>query len=278
MAHKLTQAHVDTVAAYMTGKRREKFLASVAILNESLALGGWIKRGKVKATSGFYQGLSSTAHFATGDSFSLEMSLRFGSAESKYGLGRKDKPFADLTDEELAHVCRNTKGKVTPEVVRAWLTLCTESDAAHRLLDKARPLPTITAIGLSPKVTKTLTEMNLDLELPSIKIAKISFYLKALLDDDGKPVIDKVTGKPVMVPVYYVDWTPGTQMSLSRFAGRDCEACGKTIPSQNFVPVEADCKKNGHIGLWLGTDCAKNIFGIKDVGISKEGPPDGKKA
>jgi hypothetical protein len=67
-----------------------------------------------------------------------------------------------------------------------------------------------------------------------------------------------------------VVWSDGIIHGKSRFAGNGCHACGKHIPSGRFVPVEAhDKKSNKTISLWLGCDCAKNIFGIKDIGVEK---------
>jgi len=277
MIERLTPALVETVAASMKGKRLEKLLASVAVINESLALGGWIKLGKVKATSGFYQGLS-TARLHT-DHHGLSMCLGFGS--TKYGrgyLGKGAKFIADLSDEELAKVCNTASRKgATVEIVRAWINLCVESDAAHKELDAARPLPVITAIGLSPKVTKTLTESNLDLDVGTIKMPPIAYRMVKLTDNDGNVVLDKETKEPVMVRHYYPDWPMGTLHGESRFAMSgsrlSCEACSKTIPSGRFVPIMAKCKRlDETVSLWVGTDCAKNIFGIKDVGIAKEEP------
>jgi hypothetical protein len=140
-------------------------------------------------------------------------------------------------------------------------------------LDASRPVPVITAIGLSPRVTATLKECNLDVDLPSIKLAKIDFrWVRAY--EDGKPAFRK-DGKPRMEKCYFVEWSQGIKHGCSRFAdGGHCEACGKRIPSQRYVPIEATCKKQGLISMWIGCDCAKNIFGIKDAGIDKNATPE----
>lgn len=49
---------IKTVRQALSGKRLEKFDASVKVLNDSLKLGNWsVLRGLIKAESGFYQGL-----------------------------------------------------------------------------------------------------------------------------------------------------------------------------------------------------------------------------
>ena len=252
---KLNPELVATVAASMKGARLAKFEASVAILDASLAQGAWTPRGSVKAASGFYQGLRNKA---TGHpDHRISMCLRFGSM--RYGV---------IEPEVLA-----TLGPLE----RAWMELCEYVGEAHRELDAARPLPIKTAIGLSPKVTKTFQECNLDLVLDTIDMPPIAFYLRQSFTwSAGGPNGPVRTlkfdrdGEPVMERVYYVNWPDDIRHGLSRFAGSGgCEACGKTIPSGKFVPLMAKCRKQGLVSLWVGCDCARNIFGIKDIGITK---------
>jgi hypothetical protein len=248
----ITQSLVDTVAGYLKGKRREKLLASIEILQTSLAQDAWVQRGGAKAASGFYQGL---VQRASSSEFELYMCLRFGQQYE-----------GDPTRAEIQQVT-----DVPVEVVLAWVHLVQEVHAARDALDAARPKPTTTPVGLSPRVTKTLLECNLDLELSSIKMAEIKYYTRPLLDAQGKPKLN-ARGKPVLEKVYYVVWSKGILHGRSRFGdnGRlGCEACGKHIPSGRFVPVEARCKNLGLVSLWLGCDCAKNIFGVKDVGVDR---------
>lgn len=256
----LTPSLVSTVRSSLRGARLAKFDASIQVLNDSLAQGAWIPRGSVKADSGFYQGLASgtrgkvearVQELALSDrdtAFAFEMCFRFGNP---------------VTAEQLA----SAASRLTP-VEMAWARLCTEKRQAKAELDASRPAPRITAIGLSPRVTATLTEMGLDIDLPTIKMAKIDFYEVPAREKDGSPKFHR-DGTPVMVRVYYVSWSKGIRHGMSRFAGRgcNCEACGKHIPSGRFVPVEATCRKNGLVSMWLGCDCARSIFGIKDEGI-----------
>jgi hypothetical protein len=251
---KLNPALVATVSAFLNGNRREKFLASVKVLNDSLAQGGWITRGSVKAQSGFYQGLATKLDQA--GHFELYMCLRFGQVRFTGEV-----PDKDIED------CG-----VPSRVGQAWVALCREVKAARQELDLARPLPKITAIGLSPKVTATLTECNLDLDINTIRLAKIDFKLVQDRDEKTRALKFDRDGNPVMIRLYFVAWTPGIKHSLSRFAqGGHCHACGKFIPSCRFVPVEATCKRNGLVSMLLGCDCSRNIFGIQDVGISPDG-------
>lgn len=241
---------VAAIASHLNGARLKKFQASVEILNTSLAQGGWVIRGSIKAQSGFYQGLYSK--HARHANHQIDMCLSYGHPVSPERLAEfQDK----LSATELA-----------------WVRLCNEKAAAFTKLNAARPLPKITAIGLSPKVTKTFQECNLDIDVNSIKLAKIEereFQVQAR-DKDNRPRFDE-HGEPVMMTmtIYIVVWTPGILFNKSRFAYNDCQACGKAIPSRRLVPIEATCRKNGLVALLVGCDCARNIFGVQDIGVER---------
>lgn len=261
----LTAELVATVQKYLKGKKLEKFNESVKVINDSLTLGGWVSRGSVKANSGFYQGVikynipyeHAPEH---GEDFALMMALNYGRGTTELG---------NAIDRLYVKPTVNTK-KFPREFVEAWVALSNEKVTATEFLNDCRPLPVVTAIGLSPRVTATLIEMNLDIELPSIKLAEIGRRMVPGFKRDGSPLLDR-TGNPILVPEYFVKWTPGTAMGKGRFSyGCKCEACGKSIPSGRFVAIEADDKRSGsHIGLWIGQDCASNIFGVKDAGVER---------
>ena len=244
---------VAKVTEPMKGKKLEKLMESIAVINESLLAGGWAPRGSVKASSGFYQGyvkyhLKYESVPEHDEDFSLMMCLSFGGNRG------------DITNEAINRLM--AKGilpkKITKEHVKAWVDLCLEASLAREELDNSRPRPIITEIGLSPRVTATLKEMNLNIDLPSIKLADIAYRLG-------------LRGPALTVQTAYVNWTPGTKHRVTRFSDRNCncEACGKHIPSGRFVPIEADDAKLGHVGMYIGCDCAANIFGIKDAGLGR---------
>lgn len=279
----LNQANIDLVRTALKGARLVKFDASIAILKESIAQGAWVLRGSVKASSGFYQGLTkvrepytevcSTDWYCVNGVSSV---LKYGRLSFMDGDDGRNTKYNAMTKAQ--RVIRGIKvfrddgelKKVSDEVVLAWIALCVEYVEVADMLNAARPLPVVTAIGLSPKVTATLTEMNLDLDLPSIKPAKIETRYRDRFDKNGKPMFMK-DGTRTQEPYHVVAWTKGIVHGASRFGkSGNCEACNKRIPSGRFVPVEAMDKKSGLIlSLWLGCDCARNIFGIKDVGFKK---------
>lgn len=287
---KLNEKLVETVAKALKGARLTKFLDSIKVINDSLEQGGWVSRGSVKANSGFSDickidinaaqelPLADIRHFTATDVCFL---LRHGSEIRKgvpaYFSGTNYPETALEILQSGVTYLRETGNlkKISDDVILAWFYLVREKNIAVHLLDSLRPLPVVTSIGLSPKVTATLTECNLDLDLSSLKLAEIAFrFVQAKKWSDEKkkwlPVFDK-NGACVLEKEYYPKWTVGTVHDQSRFAGgRHCHACGKRIPSGRFVPIEAfDNYSKNIISMWLGCDCAKNIFGIKDVGIGK---------
>lgn len=264
---RLTPEVVDAVRAGLKGKRLEKFDASVAVINAALGRGGWLPGESRSATTGFGSGcgIKWNLNYFHDDqhshNFALMMCCNYGSnPRGEINEAAYDALFSAV------NVSRKT-GKETPvtkgftrEFVKAWVAICAEAREAVGMLNESRPAPVITKIGLSPKVTATLKEMSLDIDLPSIKMAEIKYREVQAKNKKGETVTIKVP---------YVAWTPGTKFGRSRFH-QGCQACGKHIPSGMYVPIEADDLKSGdHCGFWIGCDCARNIFGVKDIGVEK---------
>jgi hypothetical protein len=300
---------VELVSSEISGKRLEKFLASVKIINDSLS------------QSGFYQGLTGCLRMDRDYSAVGRKKALFELASSIEFCLSYGRPIRDgYTEQEILDAIQLLRSsqdsnknkpisiKVTDAAILAWIQLCTDKAQASAYLTSLRPKPKLTKILLSPKVTKTLIEMHLDLDIQSIVPAKIVRKHFPAFDKTGKPLFLSVEmlqayivyaqpkqvpgvfsqrcpikaydskGKPLfsdkekslvnlIIPV--VEWSKGIKFNRTRFTC-GCEACGKRIPSRRFVPVEArDKKSNDLIGMWLGCDCASNIFGIKDKGIGR---------
>jgi hypothetical protein len=66
------------------------------------------------------------------------------------------------------------------------------------------------------------------------------------------------------VRVGYVQWAPGTVFD-SRFNHHDCQLCAKTIKVDRYrVPVTARGADDVIYGMWVGRECARKFFGIKN--------------
>lgn len=256
----LDQELIRIVSSFLKGKRLEKFLTSVSLIQESLEKGGWVPGASRKAQTGFYQGNGIKIPSRDRSCSELYFCCRFGNAVN------------DMEAALYAFSSLPQTIKYPLEFVRAWMELCNQKEHAIEFLNETRPLPVITKIGLSPKVTKTLLEANLDIELDTITMAEIKFRMVPKVGPNGEYLLNS-RGDVNYMAVYFVNWKPNTLHHASRFAslGTHCEACGKRIPSGRFVPIQAqDRKQNRPVSFWVGTDCARALFGIKDVGLERE--------
>jgi len=264
---KLSQKNIEIIKSEMKGKKLEKFIASVQNINDSLEAGGWLPKASRSADSGFYQGSgidSRKVEKEHREFFPLFMTLQYGN------LFQQRKPEHDL-ESLIKLLDKKTLRKYSLEFVRAWVELCNQKTIAIEHLNSLRPLPVKTEIGLSPKVTTTLKEMNLDIDLPSIKMAELDYFFIPKRSLKTREQLYGSNGECLLDKEYYVKWSKGIQHGMSRFNRFGyCQACGKNIPSGRFVPIEAhDKKSNNLVSFWVGCDCAKNIFGIKDDGIKQ---------
>lgn len=250
---------IATLATYLKGKRLEKFTVSVAIIRTAEARGSYQARESVKALAGL-SGLVSWKKAE--ECLRGEFSAEHGWFRAKHCIS------SGAAYETWVEQPFSVEG-IPQDVVEAWVCVCCWARKTHKTLIDARPLPVITAIGLSPKVTKTLTEMALDLILPTIVPAKIEAYEEQARHAKTGALLFKQDGSPTMRTAYRVKWSDGIKLGKSRFCS-GCQACGKWIPSGRYVPIEADCRRNDRVGLWVGRDCAHNIFGIKDQGIAMD--------
>ena len=278
----ITQANIEVVAAGLANSKKTKLIEGMAILTRSLEQGGWESRGSVKVMAAIHQQLlkvpdsvHSQFEYNTKekeDAFSAYMIANYG-ADCYLDT--------DLFVNYILPFCNSKKGQ-TESFLRAFRALQAEVAAAWEYLDNQHPIPVITAIGLSPRVTATLKEMNLEIDISSVKPPRTENVLEQAIrwsdfSKKTKPMVRK-NGKKLMKWVTYIRWTKGIVHHTSRFSNIDysgvsracCEACGKGIPSGRLVPIEAkDTKNNRLVSMWLGEDCARNIFGIKAQGVDK---------
>lgn len=275
----LNLKNIEIVTKNLSGKRLETFLVSLNLIQASLEAGGWVPGASRSSDKGFSQGCGKSIEVPPRPKFDDPANPMY---EPRYEVEWcLRSAYATPSDEQIQMVLNDLSEKelkkVSKEMIVAWCALCQEKREAVKWLDASRPLPVVTAIGLSPKVTKTLKDMNLDLDLPSIKLAKIDFRMVPKLHMDpkgdkfGQEMIGR-DGEVIMEREYFVSWSEGILHGQSRFTASmgQCEACGKGIPSGRFVPIEAfDKKRNNLVSMWLGCDCAKNIFGVKDIGLKK---------
>jgi hypothetical protein len=260
-------ADIATVAGHFNGVRLTLFTDSIAVIRASVEQGTWLIRGHQRADKGINKGIANkhlkSPGLVHGNARSQALYRIYFAAQ--YGQRLRADELDVATDDDL----RGIAPKIDVEVTRAWLRLMVALHEIYTDLDASRPLPVYTEIGLSPKVTATLQDIGLDLDLATRRVAPIDWRWEQERDKNFELVF-RADGEPKMVKVYFVNWPAGTVFGSSRFADRDCEACGKRIPSRMFVPILIANKAGSEHGFWFGCDCARNILGIKDVGISRE--------
>jgi len=257
------ESAIGIIKGFLKGAKLAKFEESVRIWDASVAQGSWTKRGYATANSAFYAGLLTLAQVRKLSGWlpypcEQEMCIRYGSGYTG--------DFSNVRGVE------SVRG-LTLEIMQAWAFLCELKSNEFHALNNARPRPVVTPIGASPRVTATLKECNLDVDLGTIKPAEIESFETQARNKKGELVFDK-NGAPVMTTAYRVKWSKGINLNVSRFGGAcHCEVCGKFIPSRTFVAMEMTDRKAGHerlIGMWVGRDCAKTLLGVDDVGVERE--------
>jgi hypothetical protein len=266
----ITDEQIQPIRRFFGGKRLAIFDEAVAVIRESVAQGGWVSRGAQRASKGLGKGIASHKALSKptidyGDPRSQALFRCYMAAS--YGTHLRQEELDVATDDDL----RDLGPKVPIGVMRSWMGLMVALRAIFADLDASRTLPAVTEIGLSPKVTATLQDIGIDLDLSTRRMPPLDWrWVDAREIKDGRVVVIlNPDGTPKQVKFYFVRWPDRTVFGSSRFSHRDCEACGKTIPSRMFVPVLIDNRAGMPHGFWVGCDCARNIFGIKDVGLPK---------
>ena len=254
------QADIATLRGHFKGKRLEVFDESMAALRESAEQGAWVSRGALRVDKGVSKGIAPYKQLTRPDYSDLRWRAVFRAAS--YGHPTDASIIDEVTDDDLVTIAP----KVPAAITRAWLRLLVAVKAIAADLDASRSAPVYTDLGLSPKVTETLRDAGLDLDLRTRRLCPLGWYWETATNDVGDAIIGS-NGSPLRFKVYFPKWPEGTVFGSSRFSHCDCHACGKSIPSGKVVPVLVADKAGTTHGFWFGRDCAANILGIKDAGI-----------
>jgi hypothetical protein len=124
-------------------------------------------------------------------------------------------------------------------------------------LDATRPKPVIVLGSLSRTVADNVG-----------KVMAIDFDTLEVPPTEWTWVEQEIKGATVRVPVGRIIWPEGTRHFVSRYArGNDqCHACGHGIRNPwNWVPLVAQTAA-GPVSLWVGRDCARNLFKAEVTG------------
>lgn len=264
------------VLRWFTGKARANATAALELLNASIVAGGWLPKasGRVHAAMNKSnvttklahknEALKDLNHYMVDGQYverlaklpngqkgvELYHNLCFGS----YLLAQKTDfaaLFAAAGESDIALVLI---------AAREWVEAMAPVAAAIRKLDATRPVPTFTTLGVSPTVTRTLTDLGVAGTATTVRVCPIRW--------EERQEVDQKTGRVRYFRVGFLNPPAGTVFEASRHAhGSGCHACGHAIRNQyNWCPLLVDDAAGTPYLLMVGRDCAQSLFGIKMTG------------
>lgn len=272
----------EAALSWFTGKARSNAQDALLLLDRSVAQGYWVPgasrrlRGAlnksnvaIKYARHYERTISklddrSTLGYSLGPAWRAVHEMSYGSFENAQGTD-----FAALRAAVAAPhnaVDNNDAGRelqleVLAEMERYVKSFSTIA-AEMAKLDATRPIPTFTSLGLSPTVTRTLTDLGLDGQPATVRVCPIRWDLVTHTAPDGK------------VTYGYVGtllWPEGTVHGASKYNwtcnNAQCQACGHAIKNPfNWVPMLVDSASGVPHSLWVGRDCCEKLFGFKVTG------------
>lgn len=264
---KLTESNIEIFRPYLPANKVTQFEEHLNYLRQSMELMGWVPQAS-RSRSKLFVGLKLKSQFKMIEASKEEESNftfeeRSAYREEREAVNRmkwivKDSSFPHR--DEFEKFVKYLPKKFKQEELSPIEALCKfkkEVRDIHVILDSLRPLPVKTEAGISPRVHDTLDFIGLEegLDLSTVRMPPIVYVLKL------------INGKEKYIPK--IQWPFATQFGASRFTAYTghCEACGKLIPSGDFLPVLIDTKKGTPLCMIVGRDCAKNLFGVKAEGF-----------
>lgn len=145
-----------------------------------------------------------------------------------------------------------------PDTARGWAADFAPVAELVKLLDSRRPVPVVVCKTLSPTVLANVGR-GMGVDLTSIEFPVIEYvWVKQ---------IHEKTGAEYEISVPVIRWPAGTRHCTSRYSsGHQCHACGHRIYNPfNWIPLLAQTAA-GPVSLWVGSDCARKLFGCEVSG------------
>lgn len=259
----MNDATKTNVLKWFSGKALVNAKEALALLEESEKSGGWLPKSsrtvRARLTKHNVAQKFARKHQDQINRIGAQDGFRFGPGSALthamlYGFREvnstqmADAVLAAKTQEEkdLLHTCIGFLKDFYPVVL------------VIRELDRTRPKPVFTFLGVSPTITATLTDMGMDLDLNTIRVCPGDWKRIDGTDKHGKLIVKWV---------YVLVFPAGTIHNASRYGCTNnnvqCQACGHAIKNPfNWVPVLVDSKAGIPHSLFVGRDCAKSVFGI----------------
>jgi hypothetical protein len=154
--------------------------------------------------------------------------------------------------EQLAPFCVNDTERAALARSKQWADDFAPIAALVAELDSRRPKPTIVCKTLSPLQLSNVGKA-LAVDLSNVEpCPMVMVWVEQ---------INPKTGKTYKITMPELKWPEGTRHGASKFSGGNkCESCGHAIKNPfNWCPLVGHTP-TGPISLWVGRDCAKDLF------------------
>lgn len=281
----ITQSLVNSSATLLSTKGQEKFFASIDVLNRSLENDQWETRGQVKVESGLKNFIKDSDLPSYGLGWQHVTSEVESAMKSVlcYGLSSysRDSELDTLKNnmDEVKLVIANMKTKKgrTEDAIISAINMMIEINQAIDYLNSVVVQSKLDLSSLSDRQRDTLSSSLVDIDFMSLRLAKIVYPVTIVPE---YPQFASAENKSYRATACYsvnvfahvpaIEWEQGTIFGATGKQGHQCDACGKNIPSQMFVSLQATCKRTGRtLGLHFGTDCAQRMLNIKSDGVRR---------
>ena len=282
----ITRSLVDAAATLLSAKSQEKFFASIDVLNRSLENDQWETRGQVKVESGVKNfikysdfpsyGLSGWQHKTNRVENAMEAVLYYG-----FGSYSRDAQLDILKNnmdevKSLITKLKTKKGRTEDAIISA-INVMSEINQAIKYLNSVVVQSKLDLSSLSDRQRDTLSSSCVDVDFMSMRLAKIVYpvtiipaYPQFASAETKSHRATACYGVNIFAQVPAIEWEQGTIFGATGKGSHQCDACGKNIPSQMFVFLQATCKRTGRtLGLQFGTDCAHRMLNIKSEGVRR---------
>jgi hypothetical protein len=264
----LTESNIEIIRSYLPENKRTQFEEQLSLLRQCMEQKGWLPTVS-RSRSKIYVGLKLKSQFKmieltreeqdklSSDEYRAYRDEREAVNRMKWIVKDASIPHRDEFEKFVKYLPKKfLKEELAP--IEALCKFKKEVVEIHRTLDQLRPLPVKSEVKLSPRVTETLKIIGINegIDLATVRMPPIKYFRVQLPNG-------KIGWKAKII------WPEDTVFGMSRFTAHTghCEACGKLIPSGEFLPLLANTKEGTPMCMIVGRDCAKNLFGVKSEGF-----------
>lgn len=257
------------ILKFYRGQARDRASAALDVLARAIEAGEWPKGASRSVKAALRKTGKREVAFAV--STAEVMKLRHADH-----IAIRHGTFERATAQALEEAATHRPIISGTDAVLEWIEAFRPVAEAVAALDAARPKPVYVFEQISAAVHANVaaamglrftTAEQPPVEWHQVEIEKLDFMRRSIR---------------VKVWVPEIKWPEGTRHSASKFAmgsaagNSQCEACGHAIKNaHNWVPLLLRSTDGAPYSLWVGKNCAKNIFGCKvdgDLWAGTEAP------